>query len=168
MNTQTPEQQYQELYEQLYTLCADQGWGDPFSYARSREIHMAGILGHKINDDYSGADAFDENGGCEYKSTIAKSINATYNGISVQDTWEDQERYLIEDKIGKYRNHYYARYEGAEVAEIWKLIAPNVLDIVLPKVKKQYPKKRSGNAKDPRIGVTVSRKEIYQMGEQVL
>ena len=168
MNTQTPEEQFQELYKKLYTLCEEQGWGDPFSYARSREIHMAGILGHRINDDYSGADAFDEDGGCEYKSTIAKSINATYNGISVQDTWNDQERYLVEDKIGKYKNHYYARYEGAEVAEIWKLNATNVLHILLPKVKKQYPKKRSGNAKDPRIGVTVSRKEIYQMGLQVL
>ena len=98
MNTITPELQYQALYEQLYTLCEDQGWGDPFSYARSREIHMAGILGHRIADDYSGADAFDEEGGCEYKSTIGKHINATYNGISVQDTWELQEKYLIEDK----------------------------------------------------------------------
>tara|TARA_B100002052_G_scaffold277981_1_gene283908 strand:+ start:1878 stop:2420 length:543 start_codon:yes stop_codon:yes gene_type:complete len=167
MNTQTPELQYQALYEQLYALCEDQGWGDPFSYARSREIHMAGILGHRIADDYSGADAFDSEGGCEYKSTIAKSINATYNGISVQDTWEEQERYLKEDKIGKYRNHYYARYEGGKVVEIWKLNAEDVLHIILPKAKKQYPKKRAGNAKDPRIGVTISRREIHQYGVPV-
>ena len=113
MNT-TPEIQYQNLYEQLYTLCAEQGWGDPFRYARSREIHMAGILGHRIADDYSGADAFDEEGGCEYKSTIAKSINATYNGISVQDTWEEQERYLIEDKIGMKKNSIYQNQKGSK------------------------------------------------------
>ena len=47
----TPEEKYQALYEQLYSLCEVEGWGDPFSYARSREIHMAGILGHKIADD---------------------------------------------------------------------------------------------------------------------
>ena len=160
----TPEERYRHLYEQLYTLCDDEGWGDPFSYARSREIHLAGILGHRVADDYSGADAYDEIGGCEYKSTIGKNINATYNGISVQDTWEEQERYLVEDKIGKYRNHYYSRYEGAEVKEIWKLHCEDVLNIVIPKAKKQYPKKRSGNAKDPRIGVTISKREIYSIG----
>ena len=166
--TTTPELLYQALYEQLYNLCEDQGWGDPFSYARSREIHMAGILGHRIADDYSGADAFDEEGGCEYKSTIGKHINATYNGISVQDTWEEQERYLIEDKIGKYTHHYYARYEGGKIAEVWRLHCLDVLKIALPKAKKQYPKKRAGNAKDPRIGITISRREIYQYGVQVI
>ena len=163
----TPEERYRQLYEQLYALCEVEGWGDPFSYARSREIHLAGILGHKIADDYSGADAFDDDGGCEYKSTIANSINATYNGISVQDTWDEQERYIIEDKIGKYKNHYYARYEGGKIAEVWKLDCQDVLSIVLPKAKKQYPKKRAGNAKDPRIGVTISKKEITQYGTRI-
>ena len=163
----TPEQEYKELFERLYHLCAQQGWGDPFSYARSREIHLAGELGHQIADTYSGADATDEDGGCEYKSTIAKKINATYNGISVQDTWEEQERYIIEEKIGKYPNHYYARYEDGKIVEVWKLNCESVLNILLPKIKKQYPKKRSGNAKDPRIGVTVSTKEIKENGIKI-
>ena len=51
----TPEEKYRDLYEQMYDLCEEQGWGDPFSYARSREIYMAGLLGHKVADDYSGA-----------------------------------------------------------------------------------------------------------------
>ena len=164
----TPEQRYQALYEQMYELCQTEGWGDPFSYARSREIHMAGVLGHTIADDYSGADAFDEDGGCEYKSTIAKTINATYNGISVQSTWDEQERYILEDKIGKYANHYYARYDGGKIAEIWKLDCQTVLGILMPKIKAQYPKKKNGNAKDPRIGVTVNQKEIKQYGTRVL
>ena len=159
-----PVERFGELFKEMYQLCDEQGWGDPFSYARSREIHLAGILGHRVADDYSGADAYDEIGGCEYKSTIGKNINATYNGISVQDTWEEQERYLIEDKIGKYRNHYYARYQGSIVKEVWRLRCEDVLNIVIPKAKRQYPKKRSGNAKDPRIGVTVSKKEIYSVG----
>ena len=73
----TPEEKYRDLYEQMYDLCEEQGWGDPFSYARSREIYMAGLLGHKVADDYSGEDAIDEDGGCEYKSTIGKSVNGT-------------------------------------------------------------------------------------------
>ena len=79
----TPEQKFQKLFEEMYTLCEENNWGDPFSYARSREIHMAGVLGHKVAEDYAGADAYDEIGECEYKSTIGKNINATYNGISV-------------------------------------------------------------------------------------
>ena len=56
----TPEEKYRDLYEQMYELCEEQGWGDPFSYARSREIYMAGLLGHKVADDYAGEDAIDE------------------------------------------------------------------------------------------------------------
>ncbi len=164
----TPEQRYQALYQEMYQLCEEQGWGDPFSYARSREIHMAGVLGHTIADDYSGADAFDDDGGCEYKSTIADKVNATYNGISVQDTWEEQERFIREDKIGKYPNHYYARYDGGKIAEIWKLDCKTVLSILMPKIERQYPKKKNGNHKDPRIGVTVSTKEITTNGQRIL
>ena len=43
-----------------------------------------------------------------------------------------------------------------------------LLEILLPKIKKQYPKKKNGNAKDPRIGVTVSQKEIKENGEKVI
>ena len=126
----TPEQalRFKELYEEMYSLC---GGSDPFSYARAREINMAATFGHTIADTYSGADAYDGNIPLEYKSTIGKSINATYNGISVQDSWEEQERYIIEDKIGKYQNHYYARYDGGKVAEIWKLDCNSVLSLSL-------------------------------------
>mgnify|MGYP002853704098 FL=1 len=170
MPTQTPEQKYRKLYESLYRLCEKEGWGDPFSYARSREIHMAGLLGHTVADDYSGADAYDEEGGCEYKSTIADKINATYNGISVQDTWEEQERYVVEEKIGNYRNHYYARYEGGKVAEVWKLKYWDVLKAILPKVKKQYKAIQDGtrNSKDPRIGAIIPQSYIYEHGVQVI
>ena len=163
----TAHSQYQNLFHQLYKLCEVQGWGDPFSYARSREIHMAGILGHRIASSYAGADAFDEAGECEYKSTISTSIKATYNGISLQDTWELQEKYLREEKIGKYENHYHARYDGPQIMEIWRLKCVDIIDIILPKVKKQFSKKRSGNAKDPRIGVSICQKEIQKHGVKV-
>ena len=162
----TPEQmeRFKQLYEEMYSLC---GGSDPFSYARAREINMAATFGHTIADTYSGADAYDGNIPLEYKSTIGKSINATYNGISVQDSWEEQERYIIEDKIGKYPYHYYARFADGKVVEAWKLTGEKVLEILLPKIERQYPKKKNGNAKDPRIGVTVSQKEIRENGIQV-
>ena len=163
----TPEQmeRFKQLYEEMYSLC---GGSDPFSYARAREIYMATVLGHTVADTYSGADAYDGDIPLEYKSTIAKSINATYNGISVQDTLEEQERYIIEDKIGKYPYHYYARFADGKIVEAWKLTGEKVLEILLPKIKKQYPKKKNGNAKDPRIGVTVSQKEIKENGERIM
>lgn len=164
----TPEKQFQQLFEEMYQLCEEQGWGDPFSYARAREIHLAGILGHQVAKTYSGADAVDEKGECEYKSTIAKRINGTYNGISVQDTWEEQELYLIEDKLGKYSNHYIGRYEGSKVVEIWKLSCDDVLMILLPKLKKDWERKICGKHKDPRLSGNLTKKEIYSYGTQVL
>lgn len=168
----TPEQKFQQLFEDMYQLCQEQGWGDPFSYARSREIHLAGILGHRVADTYSGADAIiDTIVGqllAEYKSTIAKIINGTYNGISVQDTWQEQERYLIQEKLGKYAEHYIARYEGAKVAEVWKMSGDDVLGILLPKLKKDWERKINGKHKDPRLSATLTRKEIYTYGTQVL
>ena len=165
----TPEQKFQQLFEEMYQLCEEQGWGDPFSYARSREIHLAGILEHKVAETYSGADAYDKNGKpVEYKSTIANSINGTYNGISVQDTWEEQERYLIEEKLGKYSNHYIARYEGGKVVEVWKLTGNDVLMILLPKLKKDWERKIQGKHKDPRLSGNLTKKEIYQYGTQLV
>ena len=163
----TPDQKFQKLFEEMYTLCEENNWGDPFSYARSREIHMAGVLGHKVAEDYAGADAFDEVGECEYKSTIGKNINATYNGISVQDTWEEQDEYILNNKIGKYENHYYARYDGGKIAEVWKLSAKDVLSLIMPKIKKQYPKKQKGFGKDPRIGVSIPMRDIITHGERI-
>ena len=164
----TPEQEYIQCFERMHELCKDNDWGDPFSYNRAKEIYTALFLNHQVSTKFSGADGYDSDGECEYKSTTTKSINGTYNGISVQDTWEEQERYLIEDKIGKYNNHYYARYEGGKIAEVWKLNCDDVLAIILPKAKKQYPQKKNGNAKDPRIGVTISKKEIYAVGTCIL
>lgn len=164
----TPEQKFQQLFEEMYSLCEKNGWGDPFSYARSREIHLAGILGHKVAETYSGADAVDQDGECEYKSTIAKSINGTYNGISVQDTWEKQESYLIDEKLGKYANHYIARYNGSKVVEVWKLSGDDVLMILLPKLHKDWERKIHGKHKDPRLSGNITKKELYRYGTQIL
>jgi hypothetical protein len=172
--TSTPEQKFQKLFDEMYQLCEEHGWGDPFSYSRAREIHLAIILGHKVAETYSGADAWkwDKNK-CqfvpvEYKSTIAKYINGTYNGISVQDTWEEEELYLIKEKLGKYSEHYIARYEGGKVVEVWKLTNDDVLKILLPKLKKDWERKIKGKHKDPRLSSNLTKKEIYQFGTRII
>jgi len=161
-----PEEKYQKLFEKMYQICVENNWGDPFSYARSREIHLAGLLGHKLADDYSGADAYDkDNNPVEYKSTIGKILTATYNGISVQDTWEEQIKYLKEDKIGKYKHHYYARYHLGKVVEVYRLTADKVLSILLPALKRQFESKNY--RKDPRLGFTISNRDIQKYGDNL-
>lgn len=169
MTLTTAQQQYLEAFAALYEAAEALNAGDPMSYARSREIHLACLLGHTVADTYSGADAFEPDGTpVEYKSTIGKTISATYNGISVQPSWEEQEAYLIEHKIGAYPRHYYARYDGAQVAEVWMMNSDDVLSLLLPKAQKQYASKATSKAKDPRIGVTLSAGEIRQHGTRIL
>ena len=152
----------------MYDVCMRNEWGDPFSYARSREIHMAITMKHIVASTYSGSDAIDQDGGAEYKSTIQKNISGTYNGISVQPTWEAQEKYLIEQKIGLYPNHYFARFEGGTIVELWKLTCNDVLAILLPKLKKQYESHKVKQPKDPRLGATVSKTDIYRYGRNLI
>ena len=161
----TSTQKYKFLFESLYKLCEDENWGDPMSYARSREILIAGTLGHKIADTLSGADAIDEDGECEYKSTVSLSINGSYNGISVQPTWKEQVEYLENEKIAKYKNHYIARFKGGEIVEIWKLDGMDVLNILLPKLKRGFESTK--DRKDPRLGASLTQKEIYSYGEKI-
>ena len=73
-----------------------------------------------------------------------------------------QEKYIIEDKIGKYENHYYARFDGGRVAEVWKLDAAMLYWILLPKIKKQFDEGTS-HKKDPRIGVSIRQNKLRVM-----
>jgi hypothetical protein len=165
----TAQQQYLDAFAALYEAADALNAGDPMSYARSREIHLACLLGHTVADSYSGADAYEADGTpVEYKSTTQKSIKGNYTGISVQPTWEDQEAYLINDKIGCYPRHYYVRYDGWQVAEVWVMDADTVLSLLLPKAQKQYATKRNGKAKDPRIGVTISAGEIRKYARRLV
>ena len=161
----TPEEQYCTLFTQLVKLCNDEGWGDPFSYARGKEIYTANRLKHLVATTYAGADATDDQGECEYKSTTAARINGTYNGISVQPTWEEQVKYLKEEKIAKYKNHYFARFdlEVGDIVEAYRLDGDTVLELLLPKLQKSYHAMK--HKKDPRLGAGISMTEIKRHGE---
>ena len=86
------------LFEQMYSLCERMGGViRSLMHVQGKYISV-GTLGHQISDTLAGADGIDEDGECEYKSTIGKSINGTYNGISVQPTWEEQVSYLEKEE----------------------------------------------------------------------
>ena len=161
------QKEYKRLYIEMATLCENEpGVGDPFSYARSKEILTAIEMQHEISETLAEADGIDQAGDCEYKSTIGKSIKGSYTGISVQDTWEEQEEYLREEKIGKYENHYISRFAGSKgIVEIWKLKGKDVLTILLPKLKKKFETVK--NLKDPRLAADVTKKDILKYGIQL-
>ena len=96
---------------QIDKLCKKNDMGDIFSYSKVKEVLIAAKLGHTVPKEYAGADGYNKSGdGVEYKSTIGKNINGTYNGISVQSTWNKQLEYLKNEKIGKYPFHYFGKW----------------------------------------------------------
>lgn len=164
-----PEQRYLSLYKEMAQLCERQGWGDPFSYARSKEIYATCVLGHSMPgpNQFAGCDAISAAGeGVEYKSTTGKKNKGSYTGISVQDTWEEQVRYLQEEKILKYPEHYFNRFEGGELVESWVMTGQQVYDTLLPKLKKKYPTILT--KKDPRLSAAITNTEIKKYGKRVI
>ena len=148
-------------------LTAAMDLGDIFSYSKVKEVLIAAELNHTVPKNYSGADAYTSSGiPVEYKSTIGKKISATYNGISVFSTWKEQKKYIINEKIGKYPYHFYARFEGTKIIEIYMLKAKDVLDIVLPKLKKSF--ETTLTRKDPRLGVTIGKTLIIEKGKKII
>ena len=156
--------EYEQLYIAMATLCENEpGVGDPFSYARSKEILTAIVLKHGLSETLSLGDGIDEVGDCEYKSTTGKCIKGAYTGISVHPTWEEQEKYLREEKIGKYEHHYINRFAGSKgLVESWRLSGKDVLSILLPKLKKKFGK--LNHLKDRRLAATVTKKDILKYG----
>ena len=162
----TSEERYQKLYEEMAQLCDQEGWGDPFSYARSKEIYAATVLGHRVADTFSGADAFNEKGQpVEYKSTIDSKPKGSYTGISVQPTWAEQEKYLEEEKIAKYPEHYYNRFSNGKLVESWKMDGRKVLQILKPKLRKKFDTVLQ--KKDHRLSANVTWTEIKKYGKKV-
>ena len=151
---------------QSYLICERNGWGDPQNYARGKEIDASLILGHMVSKEYSGSDASDEhNDEVEYKSTTGKNCQGAYTGISNKQTWEGMEEYLINEKILKYKWHFYNRYRKGRMVESWKMSGEDVHRILLPKLKKSWETRFT--RADSRTGANMSWKEIKKHGTKV-
>ena len=162
----SPEEKFAHHYKEMLKLCKEQAWGDPFSYARAKEIYAANVLGHRVASTFSGADAFDEEGNpCEYKSTTQDRPQGAYTGVSVQSTWKEQEEYLEKKKIKPY-SHFYNRFDNSGLVESWNVLGDIVHDILLPKFKKNYPTVLE--KKDPRLSANMNWTEIQKYGVKVI
>jgi hypothetical protein len=157
-----------KAYREMYAVCQEAGWGDPFSYARGKEMYMAAEFGHTVATTLSGADGFNAVGApVEYKSTIGERISGTYNGISKMPTWAEQEEYLLHKKLGCYSEHYIAQFarDRGHIKEAFMLTGTRICDILIPKLKKQYPTVHT--RKDPRLGASLTKTEIYKYGKRI-
>ena len=63
---------------------------------------------------------------------------------------------------------FFARFDGGKIVELWKLTCNDVLAILLPKLKKQYESHKVKQPKDPRLGATVSKTDIYKYGRNLI
>ena len=165
------EQRYLEAFEAL--TCAFQeltGNTDPFNYSRAKELHVCLVLDLNWNSANDGADAFDSSGRpVEIKTTTAKRINGTYNGLSVYDTFSEFVDYL-HSKFPENTRHIFARYEGSKLVELYELSNSVIIDILLKKIRKNFDNEgilneASKNKKDPRLGANVCMTEIKKDGK---
>ena len=159
-----------ELYEEMCDIMDGADWT---SYARIREIVLAAELGHKVAETYSEEDATNQKGEkVEYKTTIQNNIQGAYTGISVKNTWEEQLKYLEEEKIGCYPEHYFARFtKGGKIGEVYVLSGEDVLQLIIPPIKRKF--ERGGYTKkgtvlaDQRLAHTITKTNILKYGTKI-
>tara|TARA_R110000851_G_scaffold95367_1_gene207187 strand:+ start:380 stop:922 length:543 start_codon:yes stop_codon:yes gene_type:complete len=148
-------------------ICKELNLGDWTSYARIKEIIASFALGHRISDKFSGADAINERKEeVEYKSTTGKNCKGSYTGISNQSTWSAMDNYLIEEKILKYPEHYFNRFDNSKLVESWMMTGQQVYDFIVPKVKRSYETRH--RRKDSRSSGNVTWAEIKNNGTQII
>ena len=72
----------------------------------------------------------------------------------------------LEEKLAKYPEHYYNRFNAGRLAESWVMSGQNVYNILTPKLEAKYPDVLT--KKDPRLSANVSWTEIKKYGKQVV
>ena len=166
----TPERhRFVRAYKELHDAAMALGIGDVSGFARSREAVAICLLGHTSpgKKKYAGADAINQQGQeVEYKSTTQATLQGAYTGISVQETWEEQEKYLRDEKILPYEEHYFNRFENGMLVESWVMPGQLVFDILYPKLYNQFHS--TSKRKDPRLNARITWQDIQEYGKKVI
>ena len=170
MSKLTPEQEYIKLYQRMAKETLQASTVGATSVTHMPEVKrfmppmFLVILWHQLSPEQMLLDPNGEE--IEYKSTTTAKVKGSYTGISVQDTWKSQVKYLREDKILKYPLHFFNRFEGGKLVESWCLTGQQVYQILLPKLEKKYPTVLS--KKDPRLSANVTNTEIKKYGKRII
>ena len=139
--------------------------GDPFGGGRTREAILAEFLNHTIGDDLSGADAYSADG-CEYEYKTGFGFNGRYE-VSTYPNWEEQEEYLVNEKIGYYDIHYYAVFNRKyELVKVYKMSGKKANDILLPKFRDFYFRDKT-NLASHTLTASMTRRDAVKYGELI-
>ena len=146
-----------------------EGLGNPFNYNRGFEFLQADVLDFDLLPVGGGSDFISkdkketgEGKGTEDKGLtkkgVEKSHSWSYNGTSRFDTLEEQKEYC-KKKIMRDEYHYWTifNYEVGELVKTYKVKNVDVWSLIWTKWEKSW---YNSNNKDPRIGGTVSTKEL--------
>ena len=146
--------------------------GNPFNYNRAFEWLQSRILGFTLEKVGGGSDGKDINGvTAEFKASAWKGYGAkgqeltnsfTYNGTSRFEDWDEQEDYCRK-KIFRDPYHFWSiiDYMEGKFVKTLKVPAETVSNLLMPKWTNSW---ENPNKKDPRIGGSVSTKDL--VGEE--
>ena len=173
----TLDEQIIEASIRLHQLMAKAGYStDPRTY---RETVAALLTGCRPTIEKSGADCYllREDGSeakCERKSSEGK-LGGAYTGISWQEIWEEQERYIREDKIGNCEWHYFDHFDKrtGSLVECYRIPGDLLVDKKIAGLHKQWEdrleKMRKGKLpKDPRLSFSLGARFIRTHGESII
>ena len=149
----------------LIDVFKEEGLGDPFGAGRTREAILAEFLDHNIGNDLSGEDAYDENGN-EFEYKTGFDFNGRYE-VSTFPTWEEQEKYLLNEKIGYYKFHYYATFNRKyEIQKVYRISGEKANKVLIPKFKKFY-KRDKKNLASQTLTANMYVNDIREHGELI-
>ena len=146
--------------------------GNPFNYNRAFELMQAEQLGFTLTTVGGGSDGVskdDPSVTAEFKATQykgktktgeEKSHSFSYNGTSRQSTLSEQKSYC-EKKVMRDKYHYWSiiDYEKGIFVKTIKISNSELWKVLWPKWEKSF---HNPSAKDPRIGASISTKELDQ------
>ena len=174
MNTMRPLTDSELSQMEMHLLCEyrRRGLGNPFNYNRGWERNQAELLGFTLTTVGGGSDGVskdDPNVTAEFKATQYKGSTKTgeekshsfsYNGTSRQPTLSEQKSYC-EKKIMRDKDHYWSMidYEKGIFVKTIKITNSELWKALWPKWEKSF---HNPSAKDPRIGASISTKELDQ------
>ena len=149
----------------LIDVFNEEGLGDPFGAGRTREAILAEFLDHNIGDDLSGEDAYDENGN-EFEYKTGFDFNGRYE-VSTYPTWEEQEKYLLNEKIGYYKFHYYATFNRKyEIQKVYRISGDKANKVLIPKFREFYDRDKT-NLASQTLTANMYLNDVLEHGELI-
>lgn len=162
-----------EATQALIDACNEINAGDPFAAGRIREIILANTLGHTVHSELHGHDAVlqfkRKNHKVEYKTSFeGYGFRGRYD-VSWQPTWKAQEEYLLNEKIGSSKYHYFATFDSSYVVkEVVELTGQKVCDLLIPAFKTLFLQRDSRkNKKNSGLYATLGAPDIRKHGKLV-